>query len=82
MVGWFQSDKVLYLATEYVEPLQEHLNTHEDQQRELYLGWGVFQITVSHSNSLIVSNYLLYIKIGSNFKVFYQFMLKYEKNKC
>ncbi|XP_046688282.1 N-terminal kinase-like protein [Homalodisca vitripennis] len=40
-----ESDKVLYLATEYVEPLYEHLSTHEDQQRELYLGWGIFQIT-------------------------------------
>ncbi|XP_054264918.1 N-terminal kinase-like protein isoform X2 [Macrosteles quadrilineatus] len=40
-----ESDKVLYLATEYVEPLQHHLNAHDDQQRELYLGWGIFQIT-------------------------------------
>uniref|UniRef100_A0A1B6CN54 N-terminal kinase-like protein n=1 Tax=Clastoptera arizonana TaxID=38151 RepID=A0A1B6CN54_9HEMI len=42
-----ESERVLYLATEYVEPLQIHLNScsYEGQQRDLYLAWGIFQIT-------------------------------------
>jgi len=46
---YFQSEKVLYLATEYVEPLETHLRKlpKEGHQRELYIAWGIFQITVS-----------------------------------
>ncbi|XP_063221892.1 N-terminal kinase-like protein isoform X1 [Bacillus rossius redtenbacheri] len=42
-----ESDKALYLATEYVVPLQNHLAelSKDGQQRELYLAWGIFQIT-------------------------------------
>nr|CAD7401360.1 unnamed protein product [Timema poppensis] len=42
-----ESDKALYLATEYVEPLQNHLTvlSKEGQSRDLYLAWGIFQIT-------------------------------------
>ena len=42
-----ETDKVLYVATEYVEPLGSYLD-HVDMevaQKELYLAWGVFQIT-------------------------------------
>lgn len=44
----YESDKVLYLATEYVEPLASHLEklTIEGAQKELYIAWGLFQITV------------------------------------
>ena len=44
----FESDKVLYLATEYIEPLASHLEklTIEGAQKELYIAWGIFQITV------------------------------------
>lgn len=46
---YFQSEKVLYLATENVEPLETHLRklSKEGHQRELYIAWGIFQITVS-----------------------------------
>ncbi|PSN48910.1 hypothetical protein C0J52_03481 [Blattella germanica] len=42
-----ESEKVLYLATEYVEPLEVHVTqlSKEGHQRELYLAWGIFQIT-------------------------------------
>lgn len=42
-----ETDKVLYVATEQVEPLgtiYERL-ANEGHQRELYLAWGIFQIT-------------------------------------
>lgn len=43
----FESDKVIYLATEYVEPLAVHLQKQsiEGPQKELYVAWGIFQIT-------------------------------------
>lgn len=43
-----ESEKVIYLATEYVEPLSSHLEKLEldPQQKELYIAWGIFQITV------------------------------------
>ncbi|XP_060536590.1 N-terminal kinase-like protein [Cylas formicarius] len=42
-----ETDKNLYLATEYVEPLAPHLEklTLETPQKELYIAWGIFQIT-------------------------------------
>lgn len=44
-----ESEKIIYLATEYVEPLSYHLEKLEldSQQKELYIAWGIFQITVS-----------------------------------
>lgn len=43
-----ESDKILYLATEYVEPLTDHLEKLSIQgpQKDLYVAWGIFQITV------------------------------------
>ncbi|EFA06008.2 N-terminal kinase-like protein [Tribolium castaneum] len=43
----YESDKVLYLATEHVEPLASHLEklTIEGAQKDLYIAWGLFQIT-------------------------------------
>lgn len=44
-----ETDKVLYVATEYVEPLGTYFD-HIDMelpQKNLYLAWGIFQITVS-----------------------------------
>lgn len=48
-----ESEKVLYLATEQVDPLKEHLEKLplETPQRELYIAWGIFQITVSKKNT-------------------------------
>ncbi|XP_055586275.1 N-terminal kinase-like protein isoform X2 [Uranotaenia lowii] len=43
-----ETDKVLYVATELVEPLgvySERQLANEGPQRDLYLAWGVFQIT-------------------------------------
>lgn len=44
----YESDKVLYLSTEYVEPLDTHLENLklEGAQKDLYIAWGIFQITV------------------------------------
>ncbi|KAG5866921.1 hypothetical protein JTB14_013531 [Gonioctena quinquepunctata] len=42
-----ESEKVLYLATEYVDPLIDHLQSLslEVPQKDLYVAWGIFQIT-------------------------------------
>ncbi|XP_063697894.1 N-terminal kinase-like protein isoform X2 [Culicoides brevitarsis] len=41
-----ETDKVLYIATEQVEPLSLHIGKlGEGQQKDLYLAYGVFQIT-------------------------------------
>lgn len=42
-----ETDKVLYVATEYVEPLGIYLDhiDMDDGPKELYLAWGIFQIT-------------------------------------
>ncbi|XP_063831446.1 N-terminal kinase-like protein isoform X2 [Ostrinia nubilalis] len=42
-----ESEKFLYVATEYVEPLATHIEDMklQGQQRELFLAWGIFQIT-------------------------------------
>uniref|UniRef100_A0A182W601 N-terminal kinase-like protein n=1 Tax=Anopheles minimus TaxID=112268 RepID=A0A182W601_9DIPT len=42
-----ETDKVLYVATEPVEPLGTHIGklAAEGPQRDLYLAWGIFQIT-------------------------------------
>lgn len=42
-----ESEKVLYLATEHVDPLKEHLEklSLDAPQRDLYIAWGLFQIT-------------------------------------
>lgn len=43
----FENDKVIYVATEYVEPLGFYLDKILDGRRDLYLAWAIFQITVS-----------------------------------
>lgn len=47
-----ESDKVLYVATEHVEPFGTYFDHLEMDaaQKELYLAWGIFQITVSIEN--------------------------------
>lgn len=44
-----ETDKYLYVATEYVEPLATHLENLklQGQQRDNFISWGIFQITVS-----------------------------------
>lgn len=44
-----ETEKFLYVATEYVEPLATHIEDLklEGPQKELFLSWGIFQITVS-----------------------------------
>lgn len=46
-----ETDKVLYVATEQVEPLGTHFEKQaaEGPQRELYMAWGIFQITVGNA---------------------------------
>lgn len=45
-----ETEKCLYLVTEYVEPLQFHLNSYSTdfpqskQQKELFIAWGLFQV--------------------------------------
>lgn len=49
----FENDKVIYVATEYVEPLGMYLDKiPTDGKRDMYLSWGIFQITVSQHKSL------------------------------
>lgn len=45
----YETDKILYFATEFVEPLGICIENLEKDgtQRDLYLAWGIFQITVS-----------------------------------
>lgn len=45
-----ETDKVLYVATECVEPFGGCIDKLEMEtgQKELYLAWGIFQITVSY----------------------------------
>ncbi|CAK1552241.1 unnamed protein product [Leptosia nina] len=42
-----ETEKCLYVATEVVKPLSKHIEDMklEGQQRELFLAWGIFQIT-------------------------------------
>ncbi|XP_076164329.1 N-terminal kinase-like protein yata isoform X1 [Ptiloglossa arizonensis] len=44
-----ETDKMVYLATERVEPLHNQLtrksNTNKESKKELYFSWGIFQIT-------------------------------------
>lgn len=55
-----ETEKNLYIATELIEPLGSHMSkiSTEKPQRDLYISWGIFQITVnnytfSHSNIVI-----------------------------
>lgn len=49
-VSLLQTDKMVYLATERVEPLHNRLtqkcNSENESKKELYFSWGIFQITV------------------------------------
>ncbi|XP_030764684.1 N-terminal kinase-like protein isoform X2 [Sitophilus oryzae] len=42
-----ETEKVLYLVTEHIDPLTVHLEKLplEEPQKELYVAWGIFQIT-------------------------------------
>uniref|UniRef100_A0A1A9W6J8 N-terminal kinase-like protein n=1 Tax=Glossina brevipalpis TaxID=37001 RepID=A0A1A9W6J8_9MUSC len=42
-----ETDKMLYVATEFVEPLGTHITklSTDGPQKDLYLAWGIFQIT-------------------------------------
>lgn len=43
-----ETEKVLYVATEFVEPLGNYVDIpSESPQKDIYLAWGIFQITVS-----------------------------------
>lgn len=46
-----ETDKMLYVATEAVEPLGSYFTklATDNVQKGLYLAWGIFQITVSSS---------------------------------
>jgi hypothetical protein len=42
--SFIQSEKAIYLATEYVQPLESHLEIQGN--RDLSISWGLFQVTV------------------------------------
>ncbi|XP_066598266.1 N-terminal kinase-like protein isoform X2 [Prorops nasuta] len=46
-VDSLETDKTVYLVTERIEPLQNRLSRKTDVgvKRELYLSWGIFQVT-------------------------------------
>lgn len=56
-----ETDKVLYVATECVEPFGSYVERMEMEapQKGLYLAWGIFQITVSDFCVVIVEMYLI-----------------------
>lgn len=55
----FQTDKMVYLATECVEPLYNRLtqkcNSENESKKELYFSWGIFQITVRINEIYVTS---------------------------
>lgn len=61
-----ETDKMLYVATEYVQPLGIYLETLDkgSSQNDLYLAWGIFQITVCDTYGLVFTScfntYLVY----------------------
>ena len=48
----FQTDKVIYIATEPVTPLEVYLQNNDSSQRQTQLGisWGLHKVAVSISN--------------------------------
>lgn len=72
-----ETDKVLYVATELVEPLGtyiEHLDMGSPQ-KDLYLAWGIFQVTVSDL-------YRFFLFIVSMFRLGTGFFLVHFANIC
>ncbi|XP_045776230.1 N-terminal kinase-like protein isoform X2 [Maniola jurtina] len=74
-----ETEKFLYVATEYVEPLAIHIEnmTLDGQQRDLFLAWGIFQITralsffnndgnVKHNN---VCLYSVFVTLAGEWKL-------------
>ena len=58
----FQTEKVIYIATEPVTPLETHLKNNEgDTKNELAISWGLHQTAVRHI-SFLVSNLLHQMK--------------------
>lgn len=51
-----ETEKMLYVATEYVQPLGIYLETLEkvSPQNDLYLAWGIFQITVCSNMNVCI----------------------------
>lgn len=52
-----ETDKQLYVATESVQPLGSFIDTldKDSPQTDLYLSWGIFQITVSFRNYNLIN---------------------------
>lgn len=42
----FQTDKVIYLATEPITPLEIYLQNNSESHNELAISWGLHQIVV------------------------------------
>lgn len=59
-----ESEKVLYLTTEYIDPLKEHLEklTLENPQKDLYIAWGIFQITVSKEGYTLIFSFTFWFE--------------------
>lgn len=70
-----ETEKFLYVATEYVEPLATHIEEMklEGLQRDLFLAWGIFQITVRNIKSNIFSlchkNHKIYLLLINPFNL-------------
>lgn len=60
-IPFLQTERTIYLATERVEPLHNRLSRVVDigdgNKRELYLSWGIFQITVCIIKKNLDSNF-------------------------
>lgn len=71
----FQTEKMVYLATERVKPLHSRLATiseiGEGSKRELYFSWGIFQITVKISEFFLY--FLITIQFFKSYAIFTMF---------
>ena len=48
-MAFFQTEKVIYIVTERVQPLEIYVknNIHREKQNELAISWGLHQVAVS-----------------------------------
>lgn len=55
--GFFQTEKVIYFATEAVVPLESYLNENDENRNLMAISWGIHQVAVSFSALQKLENY-------------------------
>jgi SCY1-like protein 1 len=63
-----ETEKSVFIATEAIEPLGVYIDklATDGPQRELYLAWGIFQITVSNARPLFILAIWVFICFATN----------------